>query len=208
MGTLYAIYEQHVFPRALDFVLRRLGELRAQALAQTHGEVLELGFGTGLNLPHYPRTVRRLTTVDPMDALPRRVRARIEAAPFPVEVHHLRADGELPFDGGRFDCAALTWTLCSIPDPVAALREVHRVLRPRGTLHFLEHCRSEDPRVARWQDRWNPVQRFFACGCNVNRDVEAIIGAGGFSLARCERFRLAGYPRIMAENVQGIGVRS
>jgi len=208
MSTLYAIYEQHVFPRALDFVLRRLAELRMDALAETHGEVLELGFGTGLNLPHYPHAVRRVTTADPMDSLPRRVRARIDAAPFPVEVHHVRADGELPFDAGRFDCVALTWTLCSIPDPVTALREVRRVLRPRGTLHFLEHVRSEDPRVARWQDRWNPLQRFFACGCNVNRDMEAIIRAGGFSLARCRRFRLDRYPRIMAEMVQGVAVRS
>ncbi|HEU4427677.1 MAG TPA: class I SAM-dependent methyltransferase [Myxococcota bacterium] len=208
MGTLYAIYEQHVFPRALDFVLRRLGEVRREALAETRGEVLELGFGTGLNLPHYPPAVRRLTTVDPMDALPRRVRARIDAAPFPVEVHHLRADGELPFDAGRFDCAALTWTLCSIPDPPAALREVHRVLRPRGTLYFLEHTRSEDPRVARWQDCWNPLQRFFACGCNVNRDMGAIIRASGFTLAKCRRFRLDRYPRIMAENIQGTGVRA
>jgi len=208
MSTLYAIYEQHVFPRALDFVLRRLGELRTEALAATHGEALELGFGTGLNLPHYPPAVRRVTTVDPMDSLPRRVQARIDRAPFPVEVHHLRADGELPFDVGRFDCAAFTWTLCSIPDPVAALREVHRVLRPRGTLHFLEHTRSENPRVARWQNRWNPFQRFFACGCNVNRDMAEIIRAGGFSLVSCERFRLERYPSIMAEMIQGVAVRS
>jgi ubiquinone/menaquinone biosynthesis C-methylase UbiE len=208
MGALYAIYERHVFPRALDFVLRRLGELRAEALAKTHGDVLELGFGTGLNLPHYPPAVRRVTTVDPMDALPRRVRARIARAPFLVERHHLRADGRLPFEAESFDCAAFTWTLCSIPDPVAALREVQRVLRPQGTLHFLEHTRSEDAGVARWQDRWNPAQRFFACGCNVNRDMPEILRAGGFALAECRRFHLAGYPRIMREMIQGVGVRA
>lgn len=208
MGLLYDFYERRVFPRALDAFMRPMGELRDEALAGTHGDVLEIGFGTGLNLAHYPAGVTGVTTVDPMDALPERVRERIAAAPFPVEVHHLRADGRLPFEDARFDCVAVTWTLCTIPEPVVALREAHRVLRPGGTLHFIEHGRSDDPGVARWQDRWNPIHRVLACGCNVNRRIDEIVREGGFALAKLERFLAEGAPRMFAEMYRGIGEKS
>jgi ubiquinone/menaquinone biosynthesis C-methylase UbiE len=208
MGALYEFYEKRVFPRVLDVFMRPLAELRDAALAGAHGDVLEIGFGTGLNLSHYPTGVTRVTTVDPMDALGERVRARIAAAPFPVDVHHLRADGRLPFDAGRFDCATVTWTLCTIPDPVAALREARRVLKPGGTLHFVEHGRSDDPRVARWQDRWNPIQRVLACGCNVNRRIDVIVREGGFALEKLDRFLADGAPRLFGEMYRGVGVRA
>jgi ubiquinone/menaquinone biosynthesis C-methylase UbiE len=206
VGLLYDFYEKRIFPRALDRFMSAMGELRDEALAGTHGEVLEIGFGTGLNLAHYPASVARVTTVDPMDALQERVRARIAAVPFPVDVHHLRADGQLPFDAGRFDCAAITWTLCTIPEPVAALREVHRVLKPGGTLHFIEHGRSDDPATARWQDRWNPIQRVIACGCNVNRRIDAIVREGGFTLEKLDRFLAEGAPRMFGEMYRGVAL--
>lgn len=205
MGALYDFYERRVFPHALDLFMRPLGELRAPTLAGARGEVLEIGFGTGLNLPHYPPGVARVTTVDPMDALPERVRARIAAAPFPVDVHHLRADGRLPFETGRFDCATVTWTLCTIPEPVAALNEVRRVLRPGASLCFIEHGRSDDPRIARWQDRWNPVQRVLACGCNVNRRIDELVKSAGFTLERLDRFLADGAPRLFGEMYRGVG---
>lgn len=207
MGRIYELYEKRVFPRALDAIMTGMAELRPGVLSGAHGEVLEIGFGTGLNLAHYPPGVARLTTVDPMDALPERVQARIAAAPFPVDVHHLRADGRLPFDAAHFDCATVTWTLCSIPDPVAALREVHRVLKPGATLHFIEHGRSDDPATARWQDRWNPIHRVLACGCNVNRRIDAIVREGGFALEKLDRFLADGAPRMFAEMYRGVGVR-
>ncbi len=206
MGLLYRFYERRVFPRMLDLMMRPLGELRAPTLAGARGDVLEIGFGTGLNLPHYPPGVTQLATVDPMCALEARVRERIAAAPFPVLRHHLPADGTLPFESRRFDCATVTWTLCTIPDPVAALREVQRVLKPRGTLHFIEHGRSDDPRTARWQDRWNPCQKVIGCGCNVNRRIDEIVREGGFAIEKLERFLAEGAPRMFGEMYRGVGV--
>jgi ubiquinone/menaquinone biosynthesis C-methylase UbiE len=208
VGFVYDFYEKRVFPRALDVFMRGMGDMRDEALEGAHGDVLEIGFGTGLNLAHYPPGVSRVTAVDPMDALQARVRARIAAAAFPVEVHHLRADGRLPFDAARFDSAAITWTLCTIPDPVAALHEVHRVLKPGATLHFIEHGRSDDAATARWQDRWNPIQRVLACGCNVNRRIDGIVREGGFALEKLDRFLAEGAPRMFGEMYRGVGVRS
>jgi ubiquinone/menaquinone biosynthesis C-methylase UbiE len=197
------LYERYVFPHVLDFAMRAMSPLRADVLAPAVGDVLEIGFGTGLNLRHYPATVRRLIAIDPMHALERRVAERIAAADFPVERHHLRADGRLPFDDARFDCAAMTWTLCTIPDPIAALRELRRVLKPGAALLFIEHGRSDDARVARFQDRWNPIQNAIGAGCNVNRKIDALIREAGFEFEKLERFKADG-PRFLAEMYRGV----
>ena len=208
MGILYDFYERRVFPHVLEFAMRPLGELRAATLVEASGEVLEIGFGTGLNLAHYPKGVAKLVTADPMEALPERVRERIEGAPFPVELHHLPADRTLPFDAGRFDCVTMTWTLCTIAEPVAAVREMRRVLKPGGKLLFIEHGRSDDAQVARWQDRWNPIQNVIGCGCNVNRKIDALVEQGGFRLDALERFLAEGAPRVFGEMYRGTGTPS
>ena len=197
------LYERYVFPHVLDFAMRRMNPLRGDVLAPASGDVLEIGFGTGLNLRHYPKTVRRVFAIDPMRALERRVAERIAAADFPVERHQLRADGRLPFDAARFDCAAMTWTLCTIPDPGAALRELRRVLKPGAALLFIEHGRSDDARVARFQERWNPIQNVIGAGCNVNRKIDALIREAGFRFEKLERFKADG-PRFLAEMYRGV----
>jgi ubiquinone/menaquinone biosynthesis C-methylase UbiE len=205
MGVVYDFYERRVFPHVLELAMRQLGKLRAPTLATAQGEVLEIGFGTGLNLAHYPAGVTRLVTADPMKALSERVSERIEAAAFPVEVNHLAADRTLPFDSGRFDSVTMTWTLCTIADPLPALREMRRVLKPSGTLLFIEHGRSDDAKVARWQDRWNPIQNVIGCGCNVNRKIDALVEQGGFRLTSLERFLAEGAPRMFGEMYRGVG---
>ena len=197
------IYQRYVFPHILDFAMRGMNPLRGDVLAPASGDVLEIGFGTGLNLRHYPASVRRLCAVDPMNALQQRVAERIAAAPFPIERHQLRADGRLPFDAARFDCAAMTWTLCTIPDPIVALRELRRVLKPGAALLFIEHGRSDDAKVARFQDRWNPIQNRIGAGCNVNRKIDALIREAGFGFEKLERFKADG-PRFLTEMYRGV----
>ncbi len=170
------IYSRHIFPRLMDWVMagEEFCRLRSESLASVQGEVLELGLGTGLNLSHYPHRVSRLHAVDPADLLPRTVAERIAAAPFPVRLQHVTAE-MLPYDDRSFDFVVSTWTLCTIPDPMKAMREVRRVLKPEGRFLFPEHSCSADPTVLKWQNRLNPLQRLITCGCNLNRPIGALI---------------------------------
>ena len=187
--------------------MRQIDDLRPETLAHAQGEVLEVGFGTGLNLRHYGDGVRSVTGIDPMRTDGFDVVAeRIARAPFPVTRTELRADAALPFEAGRFDCVVSTWTLCSIPDPLAALTEMRRVLRADGRYLFIEHGRSQRERTARWQDRLNPVWRRIADGCNMNRRIDEIIARGGFELVSIDRFRGRG-PSVLASLYRGEAVR-
>ncbi|MBM4123672.1 MAG: class I SAM-dependent methyltransferase [Nitrospira sp.] len=197
-------YATSVFPHFMDWTMgtRRFRELRQESLVSARGAVLEIGFGTGLNLPHYPPAVTSLTVVDPAVLLPQKVIRRIAAAPMPVQVVHLSAE-RLPFEEGRFDCVVSTWALCTIPDAVAALREVRRVLKPEGTFLFLEHGRSDNAAVARWQDRLNPLQQRIGCGCNLNRPIDVLVRKAGLHVHQIERFVFSGVPRIVGEMYRG-----
>jgi ubiquinone/menaquinone biosynthesis C-methylase UbiE len=190
-------------PRFQDLAMRQMNDYRPPTVEQAHGDVLEVGFGTALNLRHYTGAVKSLTGVDPLEGLPPKVLQRIASAPFPVEHHALRADGALPFDAGRFDSVVFTWTLCSIPEPERALLEMRRVLKPEGELLFVEHGRSGNPRTARWQDRLNPLWVRLTDGCNLNRPVADVIRRGGFEVTRLEHFRGRG-PAVVAEMYRGM----
>ena len=188
----------------LDWTMRAVNELRGEALAATAGDVLEVGFGTGLNLSHYPPGVTTLLALDPnvVEGLPA-LEERLRRVAFPVERCPLRADGVLPFDTGRFDCVVTTWALCSIPDPVRALAEMRRVLKSNGRYHFIEHGRAPFERTARWQDRLNPLWRRCADGCNMNRRIDHLVVEGGFQLASLDRFRHRG-PGLLAHMYRGV----
>ena len=183
------LYRYHIFPRLMDWVMagEAFHRLRMELLAQVHGEVLELGIGTGLNLPHYPKTVTQLHAVDPANSLPKIVTERITSQSFPIRIQHVTAES-LPYDDRSFDFAVSTWTLCTIPDAVKALREVKRVLKPDGMFLFLEHGRSENESVAAWQDRLNPIQHIIGCGCNLNRRIDQLIIQAGLKITTLDRF--------------------
>jgi ubiquinone/menaquinone biosynthesis C-methylase UbiE len=195
-------------PRLQDRMMGMLDDLRPDTLAETRGEVLEVGFGTGRNLRLYPAAVTSVTGIDPMVTEGvAKIDARVAAARFPVVRTALRADGALPFDAGRFDCVVTTWTLCSIPDADAALREMRRVLKPGGRYVFVEHGRSERASTARWQDRLNPLWRRIADGCNINRPIDQIVAKSGFELTSLDRFHGKG-PGIVAQMYRGVATRS
>ncbi|TKB57729.1 MAG: class I SAM-dependent methyltransferase [Nitrospira sp.] len=202
------LYRYHIFPRLMNWVMagEEFRRLRMELLAQVHGEVLELGIGTGLNLPHYPKTVTQLHAVDPADLLPKIVTERSASQSLPIRIQHITAES-LPYDDRSFDFAVSTWTLCTIPDAVKALREVRRVLKPDGVLLFLEHGRSEDESVAAWQDRLNPIQHIIGCGCNLNRRIDHLIIQAGLKIMNLDRFHMQNVPRLAGEMYRGTATR-
>jgi ubiquinone/menaquinone biosynthesis C-methylase UbiE len=198
---------RYLKPRIQDWAMKQMDEHRPETLERAQGHVLEVGFGTGLNLAHYPASVYALSGVDPLETVAPHIQSRMRAAPFDVDHYGLRADGELPFEDASFDTVVTTWTLCSIPDPLRALAEMRRVLKPGGHYLFVEHGRSEEASTARWQDRLNPAWVRIADGCNMNRPVEQIVREGGFELGSCQRFLGKG-PRVLSTMFRGIAVRS
>ena len=201
------LYNRYIFPRLMDHVMSgaEFQQLRAELLQSVRGLVLEIGLGTGLNLPHYPNTLLQLRAVDPFPLLPDRLAERSTATSFPIEISRISAE-QLPYDDRTFDCVVSTWTLCTIPDPVAALREVRRVLKLEGTFVFLEHGRSDDRKIAAWQDRLNPIQNVIGCGCNLNRKIDRLIVEAGLTITKLDRFAMRSVPRIGGEMYRGTAV--
>ena len=176
--------------------------IRAIVCEPLVGEVVEIGFGTGLNLPYLPPSVRRLVAVDPLQRGRDIAAARLGDSH--VVVDFVGIDGQyLELEDDSVDAALSTWTLCTIPDARAAVREIVRVLRPGGSLHFAEHGRAPDSKVQMWQDRLNGVQQRVACGCNLNRDIPAIIEGGGLTITSLNTFYAKGDPKILGWTYQG-----
>src|SRR5215813_797969 len=199
-------YARHIYPRLLDWTLGapEFGEYRRCALEPARGETLEIGFGTGLNLPYYPEAVTRLIAIDSENMLEDRVGKRLAACRLPVTRMRLDAQGRLPFDDCAFDTVVTTMTLCSIKDTAPALAEIRRALKPGGRFVFFEHGRSDDPKVARLQDRFNPIQKIIGAGCNTNRRIDELIENAGFEITTLDRFILPNTPRLLAEMYRGV----
>jgi ubiquinone/menaquinone biosynthesis C-methylase UbiE len=198
-------YDDRVLPHVINRVMntKQTREIRARVCADLAGEVLEIGFGTGHNLPFLPPGVRRVLAVEPSGVGVRLAARRIASASAEVDVVGL--DGQrLPVEDGSVDAVLCTWSLCTIPDPVAAVAEARRVLRPGGTFHFVEHGRAPDESVRRWQDRLNGIQQRVAGGCNLNRDIAAIIEAGGLTVRRLDRYYAKAEPRPIGALYEGV----
>lgn len=186
--------QRRLFPWALDIAcgLPMVTRMRQKVVPLAHGEVLEIGIGTGLNLPHYNAArVSRITGLDPALEMQPRARQRMAAAGIPVELIGLSAE-RIPLPDARFDSVVVTYTLCTIPDAVAALREIRRVMKPGAALLFCEHGRSPDAAVARWQERLQPLWGPMAGGCHLDRDVPALLKAAGFKTTHLEQGHIPG----------------
>ncbi|MCU4185520.1 class I SAM-dependent methyltransferase [Acidiferrimicrobium sp. IK] len=195
-------YEERVLPRLIDVALGRpMEEIRSRVAAGLAGTVLEVGFGSGRNVPHYPAAVTSVLAVDPSLGARRLAAGRVAARG--VRVDYAGLDGQqLLLDKASADHALLTWTLCTIPDPGRALAELRRVLKPGGTLHFVEHGRSPRQEVARWQDRLTPAWSKIAGGCHLNRPIDALLEGAGFRLERLERY-VASHPAAFGYFYEG-----
>lgn len=192
-----SLYSRYLFPYLLDAMMRQpaFSAARTELLADVSGNVLEIGFGTGLNLSHYPATVTELTTVDVNPGVHRLAEKRLQASG--LNVQHMVLNGErLPMADYSFDAVVSTWTLCSIGNVAQALQEVRRVLKPGGHFYFVEHGLSPDPKTARWQHRLTPVQKCIADGCHLNRDILALVKNAGFRLEHSHHFLADGLPSV------------
>ena len=181
-------------------------KIRQRVASTLSGEVLEVGFGSGLNVPYYPPQVKRVQAVDPATLGRKLAERRITASPIPVE--YLAFDGDaLAVADRSVDHVLVTWTLCTIPDVTESLEEMYRVLRPGGQLHFVEHGLSPDPRVAHWQDRLNPLQGWWAGGCHLNRPIDKLVEGAGFDMNELENFYARG-PRPMGYLYEGTATKA
>ena len=200
-------YEDQVLPRFIDVMLGKgMEDVRARVAAGLSGDVLELGFGSGRNLPHTPASVTRLLAVEPAAASCTLAAQRVAEAPFPVDWVGL--DGQdLPLKSESVDHVLVTWTLCTIPDVERGLRESHRVLRPGGTLHFVEHGRSPRAPVAKWQDRLTPLWGKVFGGCHLNRSIDKLIEGSGLTVSTMETYNMGG-PELFGFAYEGKALKA
>lgn len=198
-------YAKHVLPRLIELAMKNkdMARLRAEWIPKACGEVLEMGIGSGLNLPFYSPEVQHVYGVDPSSELQRIARTRATELPVKVEFFSQSGEEPIPLSDASVDTVVITWTLCSIPDPSQALRQMKRVLKPNGRLIFVEHGRSDDPGVIAWQDRIAPLWKRIGGGCHLNRKIDQLIATAGFEISELKNFYLPG-PRPMTYTYQGI----
>jgi ubiquinone/menaquinone biosynthesis C-methylase UbiE len=196
-------YRQFVVPQLINLAMRNkfAARCRSEMVPQASGEVLEVGIGSGLNLPFYSRDVTRVRGVDPSQKLLQMAQEKASSVMFRVELLNASAEA-IPVENQAVDTVVTTWSLCSIPNPGAALSEMLRVLKPGGALLFVEHGRSPDANVRAWQDRINRPWRAFTGGCNLNREVDRLISAAGFRILQLKTTYLPG-PRPLTFTYSG-----
>jgi SAM-dependent methyltransferase len=206
--SLGSWYGRVIFPRLCDVLLNQpaVTQRRRELLAQASGNVMEIGFGTGLNLGCYPKEVRQLTTVDPNPGMTRLAQKRVRQTGIAVDQRLLRSE-HLPFDADTFDCVVSTFTLCSIADVGRAIAEVYRVLKSGGRFLLLEHGLCPKPRVQKWQRRLNWLQGHLADGCHLDRDMRALVAAQPWSSLEIANFYLEGAPKTHGYMYRGVAAK-
>jgi ubiquinone/menaquinone biosynthesis C-methylase UbiE len=199
------VYADQVLPRMINVLcgMKNADPLRQRVCADLHDDVVEIGFGSGHNVPFYPPAVKSVAAVEPADLGWKLARKRLAAATVPVRRTGL--DGQaIPLPDDSADCVLSTWTMCTIPDIRGALQEFRRVLKPGGTLHFLEHGLAPDESVRRWQHRLEPAQKRIFGGCHLTREIPELIREAGFTVTGLDVFYEEGAPKFVAADSLGV----
>ncbi|MDH5671795.1 MAG: class I SAM-dependent methyltransferase [Myxococcales bacterium] len=202
------LYDRYILPHLIDMGCgtKPIGKQRQKVVPRAQGRVLEIGMGSGLNLPFYePERVEMVFGLEPSEGMRRRAQPRVEQAPFPVEWLELPGE-QIPLEDASVDTVVLTYTLCTIADAPAALAQMRRVLKPSGRLLFTEHGLAPDPEVSKWQRRINPAWRLMAGGCNLDRDIPAALREAGFVIEELETMYLPSTPRFAGFQYWGLAV--
>jgi len=201
-----SLYEKYVLPHVINCACgsKPMMKQREKIVPLAHGKVLEIGMGSGLNLPYYdPDKVDMVWGLEPSEGMREKARSRVEAAPFDVQWLGLPGE-EIPLEDHSVDCIVLTFTLCTIPDWLSALKQMRRVLKPGGKLLFSEHGLAPDAKVEKWQNRINPSWKVIAGGCNLNRPIPKLIQEGGFNIDSMESMYLPSTPKFVGFSYWGI----
>lgn len=202
-----SIYSQLISPRLMNLFMsvKAFPPYRAELLQHVQGKILEIGFGSGLNLPFYPSHIQKIHVVDVNKGMRDFAQKNMTRSPIQVNFHIQDAE-QLPFQNASFDTVVSTWTLCSIVEVSKALREIYRVLKPNGQFLFAEHGLSNEPSVQKWQHRLTPIQKFISDGCHLNRNIEALIAEAGFRFTQLRK-EYAGSPKVAGYFYIGIACK-
>ena len=203
------LYAKYIFPHILEYVMSSsvLAGCRKDTLSDTKGEILEIGFGTGMNLLYYPEHVQRITSIDVNIHVHSKAGKRLKSSAIKVDYYPINAES-LPFSDQTFDTVVSTFTLCSINDIYRALSEIVRVLKPNGRFFFAEHGLSPDYQVRKWQHRLNPINKVLSCGCNLNRNIKELVESCSLKILKLDQFYLEKIPKIFGYMYKGNAIKN